>query len=614
MINLSRVLLKYNISNSKSFISSLNKVTFISKLKYLKKNNKVEPFAEEKDDDCIILENESKFNDNDKLNIFDQQLTYINNECSGCGIALQVNDEKSLGYIPINKIELSKKEEISKLICERCYKLQNYGQYDNKTTNKAKQTKEIEHLRSLKLSNVIPNTDKYNYYSILDKIDASKLIKSLGNRLSKYSQVFYLLDIIDLESSLNQDVIKLLQEKQSGIVFIINKFDILPEKTSYERLNIYCGERIKDYLKTNNFNIKYSYIIISSKTGTKMEYVISKIKQMKNYYKENQIYFGKPKIFIIGNCNVGKSSFINKLTEKLFLSKNKHKKEADEIFRKKVKQEQKDLIKESKSKETKINIDKEEEEKEDESDRVNIEDSNEDEEEQTKLTCSAIPGTTLDINKINSIKYGCVFFDTPGFPSTGSYITKLYKHYEALVSISIKSQLKSILLNFKQGYSIFFGSLARIDMINGEDKIIACYVSDNVTIHKTQTINIDTLWDNQSGILLRPKVVGIDQVNFKKHIFSLDCDKYSILNHDIVISGLGWISISGKGFCQIEVNVPEDIKVYKRSGVLCPYEPRNNKVKKLFGKTVNISSKKNSPIFKSFQRINSNEANRKSLI
>lgn len=79
----------------------------------------------------------------------------------------------------------------------------------------------------------------------------------------------------------------------------------------------------------------------------------------------------------------------------------------------------------------------------------------------------------------------------------------------------------------------------------------------------------------------------------KKHEFNLKCNDFSILNYDISISGLGWFSVSGKGFCQLIVSVPENVKVTLRKKALMPYEVKFKGLKKYFGNTINKDSKIN---------------------
>ena len=47
------------------------------------------------------------------------------------------------------------------------------------------------------------------------------------------------------------------------------------------------------------------------------------------------------------------------------------------------------------------------------------------------------------------------------------------------------SEMTSFSLNVKQGYSLWLGALARLDLLSGEDKYLTAIVPKNVTIHRT---------------------------------------------------------------------------------------------------------------------------------
>ena len=59
-------------------------------------------------------------------------------------------------------------------------------------------------------------------------------------------------------------------------------------------------------------------------------------------------------------------------------------------------------------------------------------------------------------------------------------------------------------VNVKQGYSVWLGALARVDMLNGDDKQITFFVPPHVTIHKTPITKADDVYLKHAGILLRP--------------------------------------------------------------------------------------------------------------
>lgn len=564
---------------------------------------------------------------------------------------------------------------------------------------------------------------KLKAYSIINEIPASKIITSIENRLSKYSQVIYILDITDIENSINYEFISVLQKKECGVIFIINKFDLLPEGSSYERINIYVGTKLKSLLK--QYNINYSYIVLSAKTGFKYQYILSKLKQMRKYYKEHEVYHGYPKIYITGNCNVGKSSFINMISKKtsnmvmdkieknnLLNSSKKTKTSSTEmgflfkdgnrlnrkdrkaqgkeikILEKELAEEEsnnrqydlqdirEDVISNSKNNDMDninevVNREKEEKyrealldnlksgdvfydpsmiginlegnsimddevyeklkemkaQKEGKSGNSGIKDKNELSKSVKELTTSPIPGTTLDIKKINIIHYGCRFFDTPGFPNKSSMLSKFIYDIDGLFSINFKSKISPHLFNLKQNNTVFIGALARIDLLNGEDKIFSAFFPENVTIHRTPTIKADEVYETKKGIILRPFIKPelndiynnekIEQSNssdamsnstqFTKHIFDLNCTQYRFLEFDVVISGLGWFSLSGKGYCQIEVYAPIGIKVSLRTPALLPYEVRNIGSQKLHGKTINLDSKRNKGYKEAYLKLKNDE-------
>jgi len=60
---------------------------------------------------------------------------------------------------------------------------------------------------------------------------------------------------------------------------------------------------------------------------------------------------------------------------------------------------------------------------------------------------------------------------------------------------------------------------------------------------------------------------------------------------DIVITGLGWIAITGAGSCRVKVSVPGDTVVSRRPSLL-PFESRSTGVKFTGGRLIKKSAKK----------------------
>ncbi len=170
-------------------------------------------------------------------------------------------------------------------------------------------------------------------------------------------------------------------------------------------------------------------------------------------------------------------------------------------------------------------------------------------------------------------------------------------NYNDIIGTTITKRIQPYIINIKQGYTIWLGAIARIDFNNGDDKYFSFFVSHNVTIHKTPMLNSDDIFNKHAGGLLKPVISkDLKTLNLKQHSFNLICDKFSLLNYDIVISGLGWFSVSGKGFMQLDVYVPEGVAVYLRNKPIMPYEIKKSGVKRHFGKTINTNSKLNRKI------------------
>ena len=165
-------------------------------------------------------------------------------KCIGCGIELQNNDKTKLGYTT----------NIEKSLCERCFRIENYGEYKKVTK------------------------DNNEYINILKEINKTKDL------------VVLVLDIFNLTENIN--VIK--ENINNDILLVITKRDILPKSVH--------DEKLIEYIKNYNLKIK-DQVVISSYKNYNFDELYEKIN---NYKKSKNVY-------VIGFTNAGKSTMINKL-------------------------------------------------------------------------------------------------------------------------------------------------------------------------------------------------------------------------------------------------------------------------------------------------------------
>src|SRR5690625_7599208 len=96
----------------------------------------------------------------------------------------------------------------------------------------------------------------------------------------------------------------------------------------------------------------------------------------------------------------------------------------------------------------------------------------------------------------------------------------------------------------REGQTLFLGGIARFDIISGEDNSYICYFSNELKIHRTPLDNADKLYREHLGKLLSPpnKETMKQLPEFTKNTFKITEDFT-----DVVIPGLGWITIKHEG-------------------------------------------------------------------
>ena len=161
-------------------------------------------------------------------------------KCSGCGIVLQDTDSNKEGYV----------DDLNKDLCERCFRLRNYGVY--KYTCR----------------------DNSSYEKILDKINKDDL-------------VVYVVNILNLNLE--------LLSKFKKVLLVITKRDLLPKSVK--------DYKIIKYIENMNINSIVDIEIVSSIKNYNLDSLYNKINK---YNKTGYVY-------LVGNTNSGKSTLLNKI-------------------------------------------------------------------------------------------------------------------------------------------------------------------------------------------------------------------------------------------------------------------------------------------------------------
>lgn len=176
--------------------------------------------------------------------------------CRGCGTVLQTNNPDGPGYIPESVLSAGKQ-----FICQRCYRLNHYGE----------------------VGKVQPGT--------------VQIRKQIGKAIALSAVVVLVADLADLTGT-----VAVWRELLAGrpYILVVNKIDLLPVRTAVTEVIDYLA----DYLSTVGLTRPLGIIPVSSLKNTGMEALTS---QMTKEAAQGA------KIAIIGATNVGKSSLVKRI-------------------------------------------------------------------------------------------------------------------------------------------------------------------------------------------------------------------------------------------------------------------------------------------------------------
>ena len=180
-----------------------------------------------------------------------------------------------------------------------------------------------------------------------------------------------------------------------------------------------------------------------------------------------------------------------------------------------------------------------------------------------ELTTSRYPGTTLDAVHI-PLDDGKAIIDTPGIVYT-SRMTEIVPR-SFLGTLLPEKQIKPLVYQLNSGQSIFMGSIARFDFVEGERQSFTFYVSNALNIHRTKLEKADELYEQHKGELLGgPSKDELESIPaWTRHSLRVKRGQFQ----DVYISGLGWIQVNSDSGALLEIYAPKGIKVLLRDSMI----------------------------------------------
>ena len=456
---------------------------------------------------------------------------WLSHLCSGCGATLQHVSQEQEGYLPEHKLSnlLLRNEKIQQTLAELQTNEQvqksDFWLKERETKPKFTEFLSVEEIEEA-LKTAVP-------LSSIEKKPTLKQITCLRCfKLSKHNTAIPIQD-----NRLLQDPSKVmdwLSEQIPRGSVVLHVRDLLDfDGTEIPRVHELAREKdLKVVLIANKVDVlpaKYNYervhqwlkaqsqveqiCAVSATSGQGMTKVLGLLK----HYKDE---FPRASTFVLGVANAGKSSFINKIarmTWDLPMTKFKDLELVD------------------------------------------------------KLTTSPIPGTTLNLVPVQLRRLAMSITDTPGVPNPSQATTHL-QDTAFLKALVPHKKLNPPVITLNTEISLFLGGLARLDLVSGNPKLVTMFMSNMVTFHRTLRTKADSVFEKHSGNLLLPaypKSMTLSKVT----TLNIDCPSYKEAAMDVCIHGLGWVSITGKGPCTLEIRTPEVVGVTHRTPLM-PYEAK----------------------------------------
>lgn len=307
------------------------------------------------------------------------------------------------------------------------------------------------------------------------------------------------------------NMVSSIRHKKGLIVHLIDIFDVngsliqsLPRITGDNPV-ILVGNKI-DLIpqSVNQHQLSKWLRTMANEAGIKVKdvFLISSAKGhgIDQLTEQIEAYRGKKDVYIVGTTNVGKSTFINRLINQTMGVKD-------------------------------------------------------------VITTSYFPGTTLGFIEI-PLDDGATMVDTPGIVNERQMVHYVSQHDLKLITPT--KEIKPRVYQLSGQQTLFFGGLARLDILKGEKHSIVCYFSNRLPIHRTKMEKADELYENHLGDMLSPP----DEETLQS-LPPLATSTFNIANQktDIVFPGLGWVSIPGEDVT-VTAHSPRGIAVSLRKALL----------------------------------------------
>ena len=348
--------------------------------------------------------------------------------CHNCGAILQSNSKKDPGFISKAIIE----NGVPKIpYCNSCY----------------------EKMLTLNAGNLEHETDK-------------DIIKILNDAVATDSLIVWMVDLFEFNGTLNPDVVK--KVKKLNVVVVGSKRDLFSSNVTDSMLTRFLDERFSE-VGINPVSIK----LIGSDDKIDVEPLLKEFKEQRKYRD----------VYLIGQINSGKSTFINKFL-KNYVNKTKW-----------------------------------------------------------EIKTELYPGTNSNVLEI-PLSNSSFLYELPDLSNSTSTSSKVEKELAKL--IAPRKEVVMTRRFIGEGSAIMVGNLACLYIIKGRHTSVRTFMGEKTEIKVVPIDKVDDMMrQNKRKKFCRPVSDRFNSFrDYDMFEYELEDDD---LRHDISVEGLCWFSTRGKG-------------------------------------------------------------------
>ena len=319
--------------------------------------------------------------------------------------------------------------------------------------------------------------------------------------------VVAIVDVFDFHGSLVPDLPQMIGD-ENPLVLVANKADLLPPAVSAAAVERW----VRAECRSVGLPAAHSLHLVSCKTGGGLPPLLEKLEGMMSKSRMDA--------YVVGAANAGKSTFINHCL-KAFGSGGGGKAPKGEKRR-----------------------------------AGHADDG--------AITTSHLPGTTLGFVRVSMLAGRQSLYDSPGIVLPGQLTSLL--DTEELADVVPKKRADHATLRLGEGRSVLLGGLARVHMRAGRPFLFTFYLANAVPVHPTATAKVaEVVEKHAGGLLAPPSAERLEAMGeFEEHVFEIDGRGWDEAAVDVVIPGLGWVSVTGSGSCTVSVEAPRPTAVVTR--------------------------------------------------